>query len=181
MILFVFAAVPAFAAKTGCKKFNFLGSYTRVDAPVDVFGDGSAVHQYVFQLNLTADGVARQYWTGLPDYALNIGTGSEPIGSWTCRDDGKLVVTILFATYVPTNPADPNTPVADVRLFRHTRTTILFDVPDDNTLSRIQSRSRSYLPGADSTDAAGGTLGAISNAAITYRRFVASDADLLLP
>src|SRR5690348_9623778 len=43
LFIAVFASVPAFAAKVGCQKFNFLGSFTRVDAPSDVFGDGTVI------------------------------------------------------------------------------------------------------------------------------------------
>lgn len=174
------SVAPAYAAKVGCQKFNFLGTFTRVDPPLDVFGDGTAVHQYIYQLAVSGDGTVRQYWTGLPDYQTNIGTGSESIGSWTCRNDGKLVVTFIFATYVPTTPSS-NAPVPDIELFRHTRTTVLFDVPNDNVLTRIQARSRTYTAGQDPTNASGGTLGAISNTSFTYNRFNASDADLLLP
>lgn len=176
----IFAVVPAFAAKTGCEKYNFLGSYTRVDPPSDVFGDGSVIHQYIYQLNLTGDGSVRQYWTGLPDYQINFGTGSESIGSWTCRNDGKLVVQYIFATYAPA-AISPNTPNPDIRLLRHTRVTVLFDVPDDNTLVRVQARARTYSAASDPTNAAGGTLGAINNTQFTYSRLVASDSDLLLP
>lgn len=122
----------------------------------------------------------RQYWTGLPDYAMNLGTGSELTGSWTCRADGKLVIQYISATYVPTS-ISANTPNPDVELFRHTRVTALFDVPDDNTLVRIQARARTYAPDADPTNPTGGTLGNLSTTPITYNRFVASDADLLLP
>lgn len=176
----IFAAVPAFAAKTGCQKFDFLGTYTRVDAPLDVFGDGTAIHQYIYQLSLAGDGSVRQYWTGLPDYPINVGTGSEPIGSWKCRNDGKLVVQYLYATYVPTT-ISYNTPNPDIELYSHTRVTVLFEVPDNNTLLRVQARARNYAAGVDPTNPTGGTLGLISNTAITYNRFVASDADLLLP
>ncbi len=176
----IFAAVPAFAAKTGCQKHNFLGAYTRVDPAVDVFNDGSAVHQYIYQLHVSADGSFRQYWTGLPDYTMNIGTGTEQTGSWTCRADGKLVAQYIFATYVPSAITN-NTPNPDIELLRHTRVTVLFDVPDNNTLVRIQARARSYAAGADPTDPNGGTLGPLSTTQLTYNRFVASDADLLLP
>lgn len=180
VFVLILASVPAFAAKTGCQKFNFLGAYTRVDPPTDVFGDGSVIHQYVYQLSLTADGSVRQAWTGTPDYQINTGTGSDLIGSWVCRPDGKLVVSTIFASYFPTT-VTPNTPKPDVRLVRHFRSTTLYDVPDADTLVRIQSRSRSYLPTEDPTNTSGGTLGAINNTSITYNRFVASDADLLLP
>ncbi len=176
----VLSAAPIYAAKVGCQKFNFVGTFTRVDAPLDVFGDGSAVHQYIYQLAISSDGSVRQYWTGLPDYPMNIGTGSESIGSWSCRNDGKLVLTYLFATYVPSVPST-NAPTADIELFRHTRTTALFDVPNDNTLVRVQARSRTYPAGQDPTNPTGGTLGPLSSATVTYSRFTASDADLLLP
>src|SRR5258706_787223 len=87
----IFTAVPSLAA-TGCNKIKFFGSYTSPQLNDDVFGDGSAIHSFAFQLTLQSDGTANQYWTGLPDYIMNLGTGSAQIGSWTCRSDGKLVV-----------------------------------------------------------------------------------------
>ncbi len=180
IFIFIFASVPAFAAKTGCQKFNFLGAYTRVDPPNDVFGDTTVIHQYVFQLSLTEDGSVRQAWTGTPDYLINAGTGTDLIGSWTCRSDGKLVISTIFASYLPSTP-NGNAPNPDVQLSRHFRSTTLYAVPDSNTLVRIQSRSRSYLPTEDPTNPTGGTLRPLNNTSITYNRFVASDADLLLP
>lgn len=180
LFIAVIACVPAFAAKVGCQKYNFLGSFTRVDAPSDVFGDGTVIHQYIYQLTLHSDGSARQAWTGAPDYQNTFGTGTDLIGSWTCRDDGKLVINAIYSNYFPTTPS-PNAPNPDIALVRSYRTTALYDVTSDNTLVRIQSRSRSYLPSEDPTNATGGTLLPISNTSITYNRFIATDADLLLP
>jgi len=180
LFIAVIACVPAFAAKVGCQKFNFLGSFTRVDAPSDVFGDSTVIHQYVYQLTLHSDGSVRQAWTGAPDYQNNFGTATDLIGSWTCRGDGKLVINTIYANYVPTTPS-PNAPNQDIELYRSYRSTALYDVTSDNTLVRIQSRARSYLPTEDPTNATGGTLLALNNTSITYNRFVATDADLLLP
>ncbi|MDI1242328.1 MAG: hypothetical protein PSX80_10445 [bacterium] len=179
------AFVLAFAAGNvlagNCNNDNFSGTYTRIDAPFDVFGDGSVVNQHVFTLTLNADGSARQDWTGFLDYAINTGAGTAAIGSWKCRADGKLVVTLLATLYLPV-AADPNLgTVQDITLYRHQRITILFNVNNPNKLTRIQSRSRTYLPGADPTNLTGGTLGSLSNTQIVYNRIVASDADLLAP
>ena len=171
-----FAAPP----KTGCKKFNFTGSFLSPSQNFDVFGDGSLFHSFVFQLTLNGDGSANQYWTGLPDYMLNAGSGSPQIGSWTCRDDGKLIITLIQGTFIPAAAgSNPNVLTNDLRLTSHSRTTYLFSVDDDNTLTRMQSRTRRYTPAQDPTDAAGGTLLAANPLVVSYTRLVASDADLL--
>jgi hypothetical protein len=179
----VFLAIPALATpKTGCRKFNFTGSFLAPDLNRDVFGDGSTIHSFAFQLTLNSDGTATQYWTGLPDYALNLGTGSPQIGSWTCRDDGKLIISLIQASYAPVGPGpNPNVVNADVELFSHSRTTYLFSVDNDNTLTRLQSRTRTYDPSEDPTNASAGTLGTLSTLTRTYTRQSATDADLLAP
>lgn len=163
-----------------CNNGNFPGSYTRVDAPTDVFGDGTEIHQFIYQLTLNADGSVQQYWTGLPDYQINVGTGTPSYGSWKCRADGKLVVNIITANYAPVTPGG-NVTFADVRLAGYFRTTILFNVNNQNTLTRIQSRNRTYTAAQDPTDQSAGTLGAVSNTQFTYKRLVANDDDLNLP
>ena len=184
MAITVFLTITAVAGpKTGCRKFNAVGTFLTPTLNDDVFGDGSAIHNLAFQLTLSSDGNANQYWTGLPDYLINAGTGSPQIGSWTCRDDGKLVIVLLSASYAPV-PAfqNPNATSQDVELVSHSRTTYLFSVDDDNTLTRIQSRTRRYLPNQDPTNAAGGTLLAANTTNNSvYKRLAASDADLLAP
>lgn len=180
--LVLLVAVPAFADNNKCKKGNFVGTYTRIDPVTDVFGDGTAVHQYVYQLTLTSDGIARQYWTGLPDFTLNVGTGSESIGSWTCKGD-DIVVTFIFATYVPVVPAQNpvNVLTQDIQLLRHTRVTYLYTINDANTITRTQSRARTYPAGQDPTNPSGGTLGTLFTTSNVYKRLVATDADLVAP
>src|SRR4051794_25401081 len=145
--LIIFTSVTAFASpKTGCQKFNFTGTFLGPSSS-DVFGDGN-IHNFAFQLTIHSDGTVDQYWTGLPDYIINAGTGSPQIGSWTCRADGKLIITWLQASYFPVLPAqDPaNLSSQDVKLLSHSRTTYLFSIDDDNTVTRQQSRTRSYTP-----------------------------------
>lgn len=175
----VLMVAPAFASG-GCRNGHFVGAYvSSPNAPTDVFPD--VHHTFVFQLNLHSDGTADQYWTGLPDYVMTLGTGSPWIGSWTCRNDGKLVVTMLFAGYVPVESDPVDNPTNDISLSFHSRSTYLFTVDDDNTITRIQSRSRTYHIDEDPSIATGGTLGMISNATVPYKRLSASDADLLAP
>lgn len=185
LLIFAFAIVLTFTSGIvfagNCNNDNFPGTYTRIDPPLDLLGDGSVVHQHVYTLTLGADGSARQDWTGFPDYLINLGSGTAGIGSWKCRADGKLVVTLLSTTYFPV-AADQNIgTVQDISLSRHIRTTILINVNNPNKLTRIQSRSRTYLPGDDPTNLTGGTLGALANTQIIYNRVVASDADLTAP
>lgn len=180
----IFMSAAVFAApKTGCRKFNFTGTFLSPSLNTDAFGDGQVIHSYAFQLTLHADGTANQYWTGLPDYMINLGSGSPQIGSWTCRDDGKLVLILVQGSYLPvTTTDDPfHLTSPDITLLSHSRTTYLFSVDDDNTVTRIQSRTRTYTPAQDPTDATGGSLGSVSSLVRSYKRLAATDADLLAP
>jgi hypothetical protein len=177
-------ATPAFA-DTGCKDRKFVGSYVRSVANPDVWGDGSGVsHTNVVQLTLNSDGTAYEQQTGFPDIVLSSGTGTPSVGSWQCRADGKLVVTVILSVYVPTSDAAShgflNVP-ADLLLLFHSRSTYLFSVTDDNTITRIEARSRRYAPAEDPTDPNGGTLRPLNTSTVAYKRLAASDADLLVP
>lgn len=178
-VMILLATTSAFA-ENGCKTTKFTGTYTRVDQPTDVFGDGTVTHQYFWTLLINSDGSASQSWTGFLDFPINTGTGTPNIGSWVCRADGKLVVTLLTAGYNPTPPG-PNHPLPDVSLIVSQRLTYVFSVDDVNTLTRVHARARNYGAGDDPTNPAGGTLGPLSVATVTYKRFVASDADIFLP
>jgi hypothetical protein len=172
----------------GCKTGKFVGSYTHTDTFGDIWGDQSNIaHAFILQLNLHSDGTATQEFTGAPDLMLSAGSGTPFVGSWACRSDGKLVVTLLNSVYLPTTDAInhpltvPNPPPVDLFLFLTVRTTYLLNVTDGNTLTRIQARARRYAPAEDPSDPAGGTLGALSTNESVYKRLVASDADLLAP
>jgi hypothetical protein len=180
----LFIVTPAFA-DTGCKTGKFVGSYTTTRTSPDVWGDGSGVrHTFVYQLNLTSDGTAYEQFTGLPDLMLSEGTSTPAIGSWQCRQDGQLVVNLISTVYLPTKDATlhgfANVPT-DLILFLNVRTTYLFSVTDDNSLTRIQARNRRYAPAEDPTNPQAGTLGALDTASVIYQRLVASDADLVAP
>ena len=180
--LSAFIAAPARADNNhaGCKPGRFVGSYTRAQPLDDVFGDGSVIHSFVFQLDLHDDGTASEYWTGLPDFMINGGTGSPWIGSWGCHKDGTLVVTFIFGVYTPTTPTG-DAPNPDVELAGHRRVTYRFSVEDDDTLKQTARRSRIYSATDDPTDPAGGVLAPLDSTVVEYKRLVASDADLLAP
>jgi len=95
-----------------------------------------------------------------------------------------LVVNLITTVYLPTKDAAlhgfPNVPT-DLLLFLNLRTTYLFSVTDDNTVTRIQARNRRYAAVDDPTNPQGGTLGALDSSSVIYQRLVASDADLLAP
>jgi hypothetical protein len=193
LALSLFSVLPAFAqgdaqGDPGCKTGMFIGSYTHLDTFLDVWGDGSNVeNQTIRQLTLHSDGTAIEEATGIPDLMLSTGTISSSIGSWTCRDDGKLVVTLIFAVYAPTTDAVnhpssvPNPPPVDLLLGGHRRRTSLFSVTGANSLTRIQSRIRRYSETQDPTDPTGGVLGPLLTNTVVYTRLVASDVDLLAP
>jgi hypothetical protein len=126
-------------------------------------------------------------FTGNPDLMLSLGMGTTAVGSWKCRNDGMLVVTVIEAIYGPTTDAinHPSTvpfpPPVDLSLAEHVRGTYLFSVNDANTLTRIQGRNRAYDASQDPTDPTGGFLRPLNTTPVVYTRLVASDADLLAP
>ena len=188
LLLIVISASANAQANAGCKTGKFVGSYTSTAAFPDVWGDGSNVpHTFVSQLNLHSDGTVTQEFTGFPDIMLSGGTGTPYVGSWTCRKDGKLVVTVITTFYGTTtdavnHPASvPDPPPVDLFLAANWRFTYLFAVTDDNTLTRIASRRRAYPASADPSDPTGGTLSPLNVTTVVYNRLVASDADLLAP
>jgi len=171
-----------------CKNGKFIGSYTTLFTFTDVWGDGSNVeHQLINRLNLHSDGTVTQENAGGPDLMLSFGLSTTGVGSWTCRNDGMLVVTQIFAVYLPTTDAInhptsiPAPPAVDLFLFRHTRVTSLYSVTDANTLTRIQARTRRYDASQDPTDPTGGVLRPLNTNVVVYTRLVASDTDLLAP
>jgi hypothetical protein len=174
----VAAVAPSFA--DSCATGNFVGTYTRSSPAIDPVGNGE-LHAFVFQLTLHADGTVTQYWTGLPDYQMNAGSGSINIGAWKCKDNGNILVTVLSANYLPA-PADPNLgTIDDIKLVGHSRTTFVLNVDSNNQLTRLKSVIRSYAPAEDPSDPNGGTLGAVSTIQVVYKRLVASGADLNQP
>jgi hypothetical protein len=189
VLLSAFMVTPAFPqGLAGCKNGMFIGSYTTLITFPDIWGDGTFVlNQTIRQLTLHSDGTANQEDTAAPDIMLSGGTFSSQIGSWTCRSDGKLVVTLIWANYNPTNDAvnhpvvTPIPPPVDILLSGHTRATYLFSVTDANTLTRTQARNRQYDATQDPTDPTGGVLGPLATNVRVYKRLVASDADLLAP
>jgi len=182
--LSLFIVMPV-SADSGCKTIKFTGSYVTALPNLDVWGDGTGVkHSFISQLNLNSDGTVYEQFSGAADLLLSGGTETPSVGSWQCRPDGKLVVTIIKTVNVPTNQAALhgilNVPV-DLLLLFHSRDTYLFSVIDENTLTRIQARSRRYAPAEDPTDPNGGTLGSLNSSTVQYTRLVASDADLFAP
>lgn len=163
-----------------CATGRFVGTYTRATPAIDQVGNGE-LHAYVFQLTFHADGTISQYWTGFPDYMISTGTGSPWIGSWKCRENGNVLVNVIGATYLP-SPADPNYGLLDdVKLSSHFRSTYVFNIDDNNTMTRIKARARTYLPADDPTDPNGGTLGTLSTTPLVYKRLVVSAVDLTAP
>jgi hypothetical protein len=175
--LAVFMAVPAFADKD-CATGDFVGTYTRTTPTNDPINHTTP--NFVFQLTLHADGTATQYWTGLPDFQTNLGTGSINIGAWKCRENGNLLVTLLSATYEPVVDNQYPGVTPDVQLFTHSKTTSVFTITNNNTLTRLKAITRTYLPNEDpaSSDPNVGHLGNLNTDPIVYKRLVASAADL---
>jgi len=198
--LLAIMVAPAFAAE--CQNEKVVGSYVRVIGPnlnPDLFGDGSDVNfdrTYIGQLNLHGDGTAEQVQTGAPDLFINAGTSTPEFGSWKCRKDGMLVLTLLLATAGPTPDGLTGHPTGasslgfdpgvatfrpDLFLTNHIRRNWLIYIADDNTLMVVRRRGRVYDMTQDPSDPSGGSLQPPRTDVLVYKRVVASDADLLLP
>ena len=180
ILLTIVLGMAASAFAGNCHSKNFYGTYTRVDAPSDVMGDGAVIHQYVYTLVLAPGGVAYQHWSGLNDYQTTFGTGTPNVGSWECRSDGKLIVTYLQSSYAPVGP-DAYIAYPDVSLATNYRITVLFTINNKDKITRIQARTRYFSASEDPTNVTGGTLGPLSTTEFVYNRLKASDDDLLAP
>ena len=182
LALLAIMAVPAFA--DDCKTDSMVGSYIRTELkmPFDILGAGGPIvrRAYLSQLRLHGDGTADQFATSSLDLMMNRGTRSPAIGSWKCREDGKIVVTLVSSIYRATPLHYPGIRL-DIGLADNLRITSLFSVVDQNTLNAVETRTRVYNMAEDPSDPATGTLGALTNESLVYRRLAASDADLLLP
>src|SRR5262249_49931016 len=120
------------------------------------------------------------YTAGL-EFPINTGSQTPWIGSWICRSDGKLVVTLLRAFYNPIGPTAPDTTYADIQLGGYNRFSFLFSVENNKNLYRRVCDISNYGANDDPTDPSGGTLGPLQTNEVIYKRLVASDADLLAP
>ena len=182
VVALLFMVIPALGDNdnAGCKNGKFVGSYTAAFTDQDVFGNGSVLHTWINQLTLHNDGTADLNYTANLEFLINTGSQGPWIGSWICRSDGKLVVTLLRSFYTATPPT-PNTIYPDIQLGGYNRFTYLFSVTDVNTLKKLDRRIRTYGANDDPTDPNGGSLGSHNLIEVIYKRVVASDADLLAP
>lgn len=122
-----------------CQNKKWTGSYLQA---LDFYGPGSFVRQW----NFNRDGTLISTSTAAPEDAANSGTGTPIVGSWECREDGKIIATYTYARY------NGNWAVRD-----HIRMTALVTITDENTLRRTALVARFYQPGEDVTNPNGGT------------------------
>ena len=74
-----------------CNPFTVAGSYVRQIVP------------YIDQLTLTIDGRAYSFSSAAFDLIL-LGTSMPEIGSWTCLEDGTVLVTTITTGYFQISP-----------------------------------------------------------------------------
>jgi len=185
ILLSLFLVGPAFAKKGasgGCKAKDVVGSYTRIiDGTFFDFDVPADVHERIYfrQLNINPGGTVYQAESSGPDVMINFGKRSQWSGAWKCRSDGKLLVTMLVAIYLPV-PEDEYFPGShqDLAIVTNRRVTYLFSVEDKNTLKLVQAIGRRYDMTEDPSDPAGGTLGSEFFGERFYTRLIPSDADL---
>ena len=186
VLLSMCLASTSFAGQNGnngtfCKAQDIVGSYVAVIQRTHTGAGGELIDRtQIFQLNLSAGGTAHMFYTGLIDFPFTYGTRSPYIGSWSCRADGKLVMTTITARYFPTS-FDPfsGQPVTDVEIHSHWRHNRVFTVEDKDTITLRQSILRQYSMSEDPSDAGGGSVpfGELTSD-LEFNRVVPSDAGL---
>jgi hypothetical protein len=123
LVALLILSSTAFAAPT-CKPFTVAGSYVRQTSP------------YIDQLTLGIDGTAYSFSSGAFDLIL-LGTTIPGVGSWTCLDDGTVLVTTIRSEYVQNSPSgdvpQPGQPL-DINISVNLRITNKLSVVDLNTL-----------------------------------------------
>jgi hypothetical protein len=112
-----------------CNPFTVAGSYVRQTQP------------YIEQLKLGVDGTA--YWFSSSSFDLILTGAFIPfIGSWTCLEDGTVLVTTIGSGYFPTSPfgdvSQPGQPL-DIALGANHRLTQKLSVVDRDTLRQTHS------------------------------------------
>jgi hypothetical protein len=112
-----------------CNPFTLAGSYVRQTQP------------YIEQLTLGIDGTA--YWFKSSSFdSILLGAFTPQIGSWTCLDDGTVLVTTIGSSYGNTSPfgdiPQPGQPL-DIILGANQRQTSKLSVVDRDTLRQTHS------------------------------------------
>jgi len=110
-----------------CTPFTVAGSYVRQTSP------------YIDQLTLGLDGTAYSFSSGAFDLIL-LGTSSPGIGSWTCLNDGSVLVTTIRSEYLQNSPfgdvPQPGVPL-DINISVNLRITSKLSVLDGNRLQEV--------------------------------------------
>jgi len=110
-----------------CTPFTVAGSYVRQTSPD------------IDQLKLGLDGTVYSYSSGAFDLIL-LGTTIPGIGSWTCLNDGSVLVTTIQSAYVQNSifgdVPQPGLPL-DINLSVNLRITSKLSVLNGNTLQEV--------------------------------------------
>jgi hypothetical protein len=111
-----------------CSPFKVAGSYVRQIVP------------YIDQLTLGIDGTVYSFSSAAFDLIL-LGTSNPGIGSWTCLDDGTVLVTTIRSEYLQNSPSgdipQPGQPL-DINISVNIRVTNKLSVVDLNTLQETR-------------------------------------------
>lgn len=178
IVLSFFLASPAYSAKTpgvtACKIDAVAGSYVRVSQSQSVGFDGTIIDRtYLFQLKLSSDGIAVQNFTGADDMFDIYGGESDGVGSWECRKDGKLLVTMFSGSYRPVvDGLDPFTgeSVQASELRFHYLVSYLLSVTSADTLKTVETGVKEFNMSEVPTDPNAGSLVTLHTLEREYNR-----------
>lgn len=129
------AALAAGDDDSRCNPFKVAGAYVRQTSP------------YIDQLTLGVDGTA--YWFSSASFdSILLGAFTPENGSWTCLDDGTVLVTTIGSQYFQNSPAgdipQPGQPL-DLNLAENIRITQKLSVVDKDTL-RLTHNITTHIP-----------------------------------
>lgn len=117
----------AVLAAPKCTPFKVAGTYVRQTSP------------YIDQLTLGVDGTVYSFSSAAFDLIL-FGTSNPGTGSWTCLNDGSVLVTTIRSEYLQNSPfgdvPQPGQPL-DINISVNLRITSKLSVLNGNTLQEV--------------------------------------------
>ncbi len=160
-----FASAPDGDDGNVCQSKTWLGSYV-VQVPIN----GKQFLEY-FQFG--ESGTVRHSATFYPEQMISSGTSTPSVGTWKCRTDGTIALTLIFASFPPDG-------AGDLTLGYHVRASLILQITGKKVLTRTKLVARVYPDSFDPTNPNIGFIAFVTDDPEDYTKLEVSDADLAL-